>query len=201
MPTAPFPHSSFFKPPALPHVHGQATLSSIAALNPHTISWSNVSDYYAPRDFHKMARACSGGNTIHYGYSMNWPLHVKGASIIDHVLPAKYNGIEDISYLDDMLPKAKDAAGMATKLHGLEKLILVPPVDDTRNIFDYSFFVAYYKSWLKAFFSVAGMKDWTRQTILTDLPTYSVLNRTNSTVYFTFTYDPEITFRFPEANA
>ena len=43
-------------------------VASIAALDPHTITWSNVCDYYFPHDFHSMARACSGSNTIHHAY-------------------------------------------------------------------------------------------------------------------------------------
>ena len=171
----------------------KATLSTIAALDPHTVSWSNVCDYYTPSEFHEMARACSGSNTVHYAYSMNWPTNVKGASIIDYVNP--HNGIKDISFLDDLLPEAKKFAGTATTLLGLQKLILIPPVDDTRNILDFTFYAQYHKDWLKAFFLAAGMEDWTRQVVLTIPPImYSVLSRTNSTMYFTFSYDPEVNF-------
>jgi hypothetical protein len=42
--------------------------ASVAALDPHTITWSNVCDYYFPSEFHRMARACSGNNTIHHAH-------------------------------------------------------------------------------------------------------------------------------------
>ena len=46
----------------------KASVASVAALDPHTITWSNVCDYYPPKDFHDMARACSGRNTVHHAY-------------------------------------------------------------------------------------------------------------------------------------
>ena len=36
-----------------------ATLAAIRSLRPYAVSWSNVPDYIAPREFHAMARACS----------------------------------------------------------------------------------------------------------------------------------------------
>ena len=36
-----------------------STLAAIRSLRPYTVSWSNVPDYIAPREFHAMARACS----------------------------------------------------------------------------------------------------------------------------------------------
>ena len=35
------------------------TAASLRALRPSTLSWSNLPDYYAPADFHRMARACA----------------------------------------------------------------------------------------------------------------------------------------------
>lgn len=46
----------------------KASLASVAALDPHTITWSNVCDYYPAKDFHDMARGCSGNNTVHHAY-------------------------------------------------------------------------------------------------------------------------------------
>jgi hypothetical protein len=58
----------------------QAVHREIARMQPFTMSWSNVCDYYSPSQFHEMAKACSGvEDTVHYGYSMNWPSRVKGA--------------------------------------------------------------------------------------------------------------------------
>ena len=54
----------------------------IASLLPYSMSWSNVLDYIEPSAFHCMARACSApSGTVHYGYSMNWPQYIYGASV------------------------------------------------------------------------------------------------------------------------
>lgn len=58
----------------------RALHAAIKALTPWTLSWSNVPDYYHPRDFHAMARACSAdANTVHRSHSMNWVMVGWGA--------------------------------------------------------------------------------------------------------------------------
>jgi hypothetical protein len=67
--------------------HARAVQAEIRSLKPHTISWSNVCDYYHPADFHAMAKACSAPEgTVHHLHSMNWIRDVKGASCIDLLL-------------------------------------------------------------------------------------------------------------------
>eukprot|EP00913_Durusdinium_trenchii_P022015 g20688.t1 len=57
----------------------------IARQHPWTMSWSNVLDYMPPQKFHQLARMCSlQGDTIHYGYSMNWICEVYGSCIMDY---------------------------------------------------------------------------------------------------------------------
>lgn len=54
--------------------------AAIKALTPRTLSWSNVPDYFHPRDFHAMARACSAdADTVHHSHSMNWVMVGLGA--------------------------------------------------------------------------------------------------------------------------
>jgi tetratricopeptide (TPR) repeat protein len=68
---------------------GSAAVRAVAAMQPYTMSWSNVCDYFSFADFHALARACSAAkDTVHYAYSMNWPLRVKGASSLDFQLEA-----------------------------------------------------------------------------------------------------------------
>ncbi|GIL66711.1 hypothetical protein Vafri_20195 [Volvox africanus] len=84
-------------------------ISTIAALRPATISWSNVPDFYPPAAFHKLARSCSvprtsatssrsssTGGTTHYVASCNWPRDIKGASHLD-MLWACMDAMEDES--------------------------------------------------------------------------------------------------------
>eukprot|EP00392_Amoebophrya_sp_AT5.2_P009779 g9807.t1 len=77
-----------------------ALQQAIRAIRPHTITWSNVLDYFAvPSQFHKTARACSTDektegavttetrtSTRHYGYSMNWPEVTFGTHLMDYPL-------------------------------------------------------------------------------------------------------------------
>ena len=61
-----------------------AVVHEIAAMQPWTMSWSNLLDHSNLKHFHAMARACSiHGDTIHYGYSMNWITGVFGTCIMD----------------------------------------------------------------------------------------------------------------------
>ena len=49
------------------------------------MSWSNVLDYMKITQFHDMARRLSQfGDTIHYGYSMNWVAEVYGVNLLDY---------------------------------------------------------------------------------------------------------------------
>ena len=64
------------------HSDDHDALASVAALNAQSITWSNVCEYCPPQEFHRMARACSGANTVHYAHVMNWLLYVKGSRCV-----------------------------------------------------------------------------------------------------------------------
>lgn len=51
--------------------------------NPHHVSWSNVPDYIEPREFHKIAKAISGTETVHFLHSCNWTQRVYGTDVYD----------------------------------------------------------------------------------------------------------------------
>ncbi|RIA87239.1 hypothetical protein C1645_777737 [Glomus cerebriforme] len=61
-----------------------ALLASIHKLDPWTMSWSNICDYFYAPDFHKLLQACSGKDTVHVMTSMNWILEIYGAHIMDY---------------------------------------------------------------------------------------------------------------------
>ena len=65
-----------------PHKH--KLHEQIRALQPGTMSWSNVCDYYSLNGFHAMARACAPSNAVHHLHSMNWMLETKGACFLDY---------------------------------------------------------------------------------------------------------------------
>jgi hypothetical protein len=62
-----------------------ALLAHIASLQPTSMSWSNVCDYYHPAEFHAMARTCSRDGT-HTAHMMNYVKSVKGACHMDYML-------------------------------------------------------------------------------------------------------------------
>jgi hypothetical protein len=47
------------------------------------MSWSNICDYFYANDFHNLARACSGEDTVHLMISTNWVTETFGAHIMD----------------------------------------------------------------------------------------------------------------------
>ena len=166
------------------------TLASIAALDPYTITWSNVCDYYQPKEFHEMARKCSGSNTIHHAYSMNWAQQIKGTFAIDLMI----SGITG-KKLDGLLAAANATVKLSfNMIINADKVFLVPPVDDSRNILDFFLSTAHYENWIKSFFSTANLKDFKRQVQIMKPPFFSILSRCYSSVMFSFTYDEEIKF-------
>lgn len=46
--------------------------------------------------------------------------------------------------------------------------------------------------WVEACFGQAGLKDMQRQVRVVEQPQYSILNRSNSTMYITYTCDPVV---------
>jgi len=69
-------------------------LKEIQTMNPYTVDWSNIMDYFSKQDFFCMARAASSEDTVHYIHLMNWVSCYKGASVFDYALEAKVNLIE-----------------------------------------------------------------------------------------------------------
>ena len=184
-----------------------AEMASISALKPFTMSWSNVSDYVSMRDFHAMARACSGpggADTIHYGYSMNWPLVVKGASVLDWMLmePERPEGAKPNpkSPLQLFQKGALAVIDASYAVCGCKPYLLFPPPEDMRNLVDLALFnvpasanvPSFRDKWLDAFFSAARLRDRERQVGAVANAMFSQLSRSSSTVFFIFTYDPDI---------
>ena len=179
------------------------SMAEIAALDPHSIYWSNVCDYYSAEEFHSMARACSGKNTVHSAYSTNWPSEVKGLSL-DSVIPEDMNGISDDN-LSSALAQAM--SGYSDYIHGLYvthsycEFMRSPPVGDPRNVIEFGTCWLFKDNWVKTFFTRGDISnDLKTRYIVTD-PLYTPFNRSQSTIYFTFAYDPTVTFNLnPTAN-
>ena len=162
-------------------------LCSISSLDPYTMSWSNILDYCSAASFHQMARSCSGNNTVHYSYSMNWPRKVFGASVVD----ISFENKEGLQLLDKCIDDSHSLISTFYDLIGASKLVLKEPVDDPRNIIDYILENVLKTPWVNDFFARAGLKDQKKQLYI-EKSFYNLFSRTPSTVFFTFTYDPEI---------
>ncbi len=66
-------------------------------VQPQSIGWSNVIDYFVLRDLHDLARALSSHcKVIHYAYSMNWSTEVFGANIFDYNMIKDFHGANKI---------------------------------------------------------------------------------------------------------
>ena len=163
-------------------------LAEIAALNPYTISWSNICDYCKPADFHDMARQCSGKDTIHFGYSMNWPTRVFGVSMLDYAADKK----EGRDFLEEFIKTSNMGISLMYNMLGCDNLLLSPPALDPRNLIDFSLYIAYKSCWIDYFFSppISGIKDINNQ-VYVEKSFYNLFARAQSTTYFVFNYDPD----------
>jgi hypothetical protein len=86
-------------------------LASIRQLDPWTMSWSNICDYFYAQDFHKLLRACSGDDTVHVMTSMNWITEVFGAHIMEYEGKYRREIFNNAQKTISMTGKLKDPSG------------------------------------------------------------------------------------------
>ncbi|KAL4145802.1 hypothetical protein PRNP1_011678 [Phytophthora ramorum] len=141
-----------------PYNHeNQELLERIATMRPDTISWSNVLDYFLPKDFHDLARRCSTyGGCVHYGYSMNWSTQVFGASIIDYGVGDNKQAIDAI--IDSALGFSSELMGLSLlssvtmfKVTGLDKLLYLPFREHPLNSTGYVLAQMFNEEWIEHF--------------------------------------------------
>lgn len=175
---------------------GCAEVARVAALRPWTMSWSNVPDFFDRSDFHRLARACSRhGGTVHSAYSMSWPLFVKGASVLDM---AHMGGVAAVAKTFDT---ALQAIGVADAELNAAPFMLSPPNEDVRNAVDWALHALplpgmaqpLFHRWMAAFLADGCLTE--RHLGMKEPSLYNCFSRTNSTWYYTFTYDSTVTFK------
>jgi hypothetical protein len=162
-----------------------ATLRRISGLNPWTVSWCNVVDYIdgGLRAFHAMARAASGPeDTMHYAYSMNWRLAVKGTSALDFPEPEQRK---------ELLRTGRDAVNAIYRELGLSSLLLNPPCSNPMNIVDAALAMGMYPVWVDKFTQAARIPQ---HQLFVEAPCgYEPLSHCgNGHIWVTWTYDPAI---------
>ncbi|CAE7217762.1 unc45b, partial [Symbiodinium microadriaticum] len=169
----------------------KALLSQIAELHPWTMSWSNVLDHMHLRDFHDMARACSiHGDTIHYGYSMNWITGVWGTCIMD--FPEEMRG-----ELIDLSDKGLIEAGHLS-FEGLprsEMLLVLPPHDTPLNYTGFVLSLSHGSKWADYFCSPALGMPVPQLGQASPLSLFCPLHQVSTSLSLTWSYDSDISFK------
>ena len=159
-------------------------LDFIAASKPWTMSWSNVIDYIDYSEFHRLARVCSiHGDTIHFGYSMNWVMDVFGVSIVD---------CPDNKLRKDIIEKANECLDMTYDMFQLKGLLRLPPPTNPINTTAFLLEFRLHRKWVEYFFDI-DRYNGPCQICNVDKSMGCPLSSTGgSTVSFWWTYDPEI---------
>ncbi|RHZ47791.1 hypothetical protein Glove_567g18 [Diversispora epigaea] len=158
-----------------------ALLSSIRQLDPWTMSWSNICDYFYPNDFHKLLKACSGNDTIHAMSSMNWITEVYGAHIKEYDNSIRRKILINAHKLLSKVGKIMDPSGYFrnTKIiehpFNLGDLIAVMTVKD---------------NWKDYFFK--GQNLNIGEVLIIQ---YAQTNRTNTLLNLSFTYNTDINIK------
>jgi hypothetical protein len=126
-------------------------LERLSNTQPTSVSYSNVIDYWAPADLHKIARSIAGGDSkvAHYGYTMNWVAHVAGSCILDQ----QYDSVD----LEERLITVDTWTAKLWRRLGYISVFRWPPQTNVINTFDlYSYIVDNVSAgWVDAWFTEA----------------------------------------------
>jgi len=168
----------------------QDVIDEIASERPWTMSWSNILDYADYGDFHKMARKCSKhGDTIHFGYSMNWPTEVWGTCLIDYAFS------DFVELRKEMIKKSNRAVETAYQDLGWDSYLRIPIPQNPINTVARGLELAYHKKWSDHFFSVAHREGILCKVGRVEYGTHSPLSYSgNSTVHLAWSYDVDNRF-------
>jgi hypothetical protein len=165
----------------------QEAIEDIAVARPWTMSWSNLPDYFDYSDFHRMARQCSiNGDTVHFGYSMNWTTEVFGTNLIDFA---------DASIRASLIKESHKNAVMFYRTFGWTEILRIPPPENPINtVSHFVLEILHYEKWCEHFFDLARLQGPCRVGNVERSRPSPLSNTGESTVHFTWTYDPEISF-------
>lgn len=169
----------------------QDMIDDIASWKPWTMSWSNICDYCDYEEFHNMARFCSvHGDTIHFGYSMNWVTSVYGANIID------FAGESFVDLRTSILEASSQSAEACYRMSGWDQYLrLPPPTNPINTASHFCLEHQHFRKWCSYFFDLARRRGPCSVANVEHAFATSPLSVTGaSTVAFTWTYDPAIKF-------
>eukprot|EP00415_Alexandrium_ostenfeldii_P001672 UN1672 len=137
----------------------------------------------APKVFHRLARACSAnGDTIHYGYSMNWGAETYGTCIMD---------TDNLAVRADVIKGAHDMLQMTSTVAPGGHLLLLPPFDTPLNYTGYYLAMLLHKHWVRHFFAAERAGPGV-QVGCTQMHTYNPLAHNSVRLTMLWTYDESI---------
>lgn len=169
----------------------KALVKRLRGLRPESVMWSNILDYIAPQDFHKLSSAVAESDCLHMGYTMNWHADVFGANLLDHY-EEHY-----IKNVDVLVKQAIESNTLFYKLYELMDRFVVPAPINPINLTQGFFAVACGRRWVTDYFMKASTT--LVQCEGEDMIFPSVANwpfaRAQGCMSFIWTYDPEMTFK------
>lgn len=162
-------------------------ISFLQSLSAHVISWSNVSDYMPPTDFHALASRISGPDTVHFLHSCNWTTCVYGTDIYD-VNKAARGALYQNGY--------KLMRVGQQNLVGFSAL----PVSHFRNIAQPVLLRKFIKTYLRYFFANQHVRVGTYCGVCPVIPVGNPFMRSDSVAHFQFTYVATTSINFGQDN-
>jgi hypothetical protein len=147
-------------------------IEDVRSIQPSSMSWSNLCDYIVIKDFFAITKACSTSKTKHFGYSMNWPMEVKGAYGVDYLA-------EDEKFRRKQLEDARRyyKVQLSKRIQLSERYLRHPPITHPLNVVDFELQSRFYRNWVQNKFTFPcthTFSDW--------VPQY----RTPSVLFFNF---------------
>jgi hypothetical protein len=167
----------------------EKVIEEIASHRPWTMSWSNLVDYVDYEYFHKCARQCSKhGDTVHFAYSMNWSTIVSGVCLSD------YAGEKLTDFRCSIINEANRATEQSYVCLGWDRRIRLPLPHNPINTVSLVLELSHYQVWVDFFFGKAKKQGPCHVANVEHTMGSPLSSTGNSTVAFTWTYDPEIHF-------
>ena len=163
-------------------------VDEISEFAPWTMSWSNVLDYVSPSEFHRLARRCSrNGDTIHFGYSMNWISRVFGGSFLD------MQGTPESR--KKIIRLANDSFDSIYGVMNCKDLLRLPPPTNPMNTTSLLLESGVYQKWID-WLAMQARKEGYCSIANCEHAMPNVFASTgSSTIYFTWTYDQDVAIK------
>ena len=114
-----------------------------------------------------------------------------GSSVLDY----NYRSKQGSEFYDQLVKTSSDAVGQLYDELNCKRVLHFPPVGDSRQLAQSSLLDWMKKYWVEYFFSkdVTGIEGMEKKAVV-DKTFFTVLQRSQSTIFFVFSYDPMCSF-------